>query len=188
MANEHKMEAKLNRDGIVSDRRLWLEKDGYSVTDKAEDGRFLLASEDGLIEAVDCRRLGLSVSGGKVVQDKDAARGGPEAAAGPTPQSAPWPPSTDENGNDLSLDKPEWDPQANAPKSDFRHDPAAKRRALPTQGLVPAAEGGEREKLEEQALDEAIEMAHSKAPGQNLAAEAALRNEGKSGEKKGKRK
>jgi hypothetical protein len=184
----HKTEAKLNRDGIVSDRRLWLEKDGFTITDDASKGRMVLAGEDVLIPTDEVKRLGLDVSGGKVVQTKDNARGGPETLYGRSPQSAPWPPSTDANGKDMSLDEPEWDPMADAPKSDFRHDPDAKRRALPTQGLVPLKEG-EREELEEVALEEGIEQAHARAPMQamNLVRDASLREEGKSGAKKAKR-
>lgn len=192
-AKAEQVEAKLNRDGIVSDRRLYLAKDGFTVVEHGtEEARFQLASADALIPTSEVRRLGLDIEGGKVVQTKENGRGGPEAAAGPTPQSASWPPSVDKNGNEVGEDGPEWDPKANAPKSDFRYDPDAIRRALPTQGVgVPptASLSPDLEPIVEDARAEAKELAHARAPmvGSNLVKEAELRDEGKSGSRKARR-
>jgi hypothetical protein len=190
-AEAQKVEAKLNRDGIVSDRRLWLEKDGFTVTDNASDGRFGLAGPDVLIPTSEVQRLGLEIEGGKVVQKKESAKGGVEM--GPTPQSGSWPPSVTEDGKEAGEDGPEWDPQANAPKSDFRYDPLAIRRALPTQGvgIPPTADlPKELEPIVEDAREEAKELAHMKVGvgGGNMVKEAELRAEGKSGQKKARKR
>jgi hypothetical protein len=189
-ADAQKVEAKLNRDGIVSDRNLYLAADQFTVVEHGtEEARFQLASADALIPTVEVQRLGLAIEGGKVVQTKENGRGGPEAAAGPTPQSGSWPPSVSMDGSEAGEDGPEWDHRANAPKSDFRYDPHAIRRALPTQGVgvPPTAElSADLQPIVDDAREEAKELAHARAPmtSTNLVKEQELREEGKSGNKK----
>jgi hypothetical protein len=166
--------AQLNRDGLVSDRDLYLAQDQFTVVEKGSTAaRFLLAPIDTLIPSEHVTRLGLVIEGGKIVQDKEAAKGGPEA--GVTPQSASEPPSrpvmeakpgapvmagmdVKEEVKPTPVSGPELDPRTGQPKSDPRFQsnsgsqpPKEEARAVPPKAEEKAVKDAEKAKEEEAA-------------------------------------
>jgi hypothetical protein len=154
MASDTERLAQLNRDGLVSDRDLYLAQDQFTVVEKGSSvARFLLAPIDTLIPSEHVKRLGLEIEGGKIVQNKAGAKGGPEA--GVTPQSASEPPSkpvmeakpgipvmagmdVKEEVKPAPVSGPELDPRTGQPKSDPRFQsnsgsqpPKEEARAVP---------------------------------------------------------
>jgi len=63
--------SKTSEEGIVADRKLWLDASRDRVVEHGSaESAFLLANEGSLIPASEARRLGLSVKDGKVHQDR----------------------------------------------------------------------------------------------------------------------
>ena len=167
---EHR--AELNPAGLVSDRDLWLDKDGWTVVETAPASGFLLAREGTLIPIEHVQRLGLGVDGGKITQNMDTAAGGPEG--GLTPQSQPVPESIPVS----SYEQPTVRQAAGAgfrnqagkaPDAKVEPTPAEKRATAHLTNMAKAkldsSEVGALTDADEDALNERYDVRNSDQPG-----------------------